>query len=60
MILKQMWALIMVKQFFTRIIKLSIFISVIVFVKFGVVIAQDNEAPKLDMTVNRGVIKPIS
>ena len=50
----------MVKQFFTRIIKLSIFISIIVFVKFGVVIAQNNEAPKLDMTVNRGVIKPIS
>ena len=60
MILKQMWALIMVKQVFTRIIKLSIFISIIVFIEFGVVIAQDNEAPKLDMTVNRGVIKPIS
>ena len=54
-----MWALIMVKQVFTRIIKLSIFISIIVFIEFGVVIAQDNEAPKLDMTLNRGVINPI-
>ena len=49
----------MVRQSVSKFLKI-IFFSSVLFINFSFVVAQKNEAPKLDMTVNRGVIKPIS
>ena len=37
-----------------------IFLTSILYTNFSLVVAQKNETPQLDVTVNRGVIKPIS
>ena len=49
----------MVKQSILKFLKI-IFLTSILFIKFSFVAAQKNEARQLDVTVNRGVIKPIS
>ena len=49
----------MVKQSILKHLKLIFFIGVLL-INFSFAFAQKNVAPQLDMTVNRGVIKPIS
>ena len=49
----------MVRHSVLKLLKIFSFTSIL-FINFSFVVAQKNEAPQLDMTVNRGVIKPIS
>ena len=49
----------MVRQSVLKFLKIISFTSIL-FINVSFVVAQKNEAPFLDMTVNRGVIKPIS
>ena len=49
----------MVKKSLLKSLNIILFTNII-FINFSFVVAQKNEAPQLDMTVNRGVIKPIS
>ena len=49
----------MVKKSALKSLKIFLFTSILL-LNFSFVVAQKNETPQLDMTVNRGVIKPIS
>ena len=49
----------MVKQNVLKSLKI-VFFTVMLLINFSFAVAQKNVAPQLDMTVNRGVIKPIS
>ena len=49
----------MVNMSVSKFLKVFLFTSILL-IQFSFVVAQKNEAPQLDMTVNRGVIKPIS
>ena len=49
----------MVKKSALKSLKIFLFTSILL-INFSFVVAQKIEAPQLDMTVNRGVIKPIS
>ena len=49
----------MVRHTVLKFLKIISFTSIL-FINFSFVAAQKNDAPQLDMTVNRGVIKPIS
>ena len=49
----------MVKMIASKSLKVFLFTSILL-INFSFVVAQKIEAPQLDMTVNRGVIKPIS
>ena len=49
----------MVRHSFIKLLKIFSFTSIL-FINFSFVAAQKNDAPQLDMTVNKGVIKPIS
>ena len=49
----------MVRQSILRFLKLTFYTSIL-FINCSFAVAQKTETPQLDMTVNRGVIKPIS
>ena len=49
----------MVNQSVLKFLKI-IFLTSVLFTNFSIVVGQKKEAPQLDVTVNKGVIKPIS